>query len=716
MAGDAPFWGPFAELRERLDGVVDVVDLYDGPVTELYTDVFALRDDIPGYLELARSCGGRVLELGCGTGRVLLALAREGHEVVGVDPSATALTHLSTLLEAEPAGTRDRVTLVEGDATRLSLGETFPLVILGGLTWTLFDDAVAQAVLERAALHLAPGGVFVFDYPVFHWEAADSWDSQVISLTLPYDGGEATCLIGARSGDERSHLVTNSYWCLPGPDGGVRHYLEAKRVAVVDEPALDATLARHGLTVRARHAAPLEEGVCDRHVVECVLDARRAYPLWHPYTPGSVPPEAFTMLRGGDGTRVRDASGTEYVDMAGGLWSTQCGLGHPRIVEAVAAQIQRLSYGTLFAGRSNEPALLLARRLAALAPAELPWVYLTGSGSESVELGLKIARLHGRLRGEDERTEILYLDHAYHGSFFGSMSVSGVLEEAGAVGPLLPGTAAVPAPVPWLRPADRSDEDFVGECVAALEEALVERSGRVAGFILEPVLGSAGVVPLPAAYVHEARRLCREHGALLLVDEVATGFGRTGRWFACEHWGLEPDVLMLGKGINSGYLPLGAVLFSEEVAGVLRQSPTGLIHGSSHNGNPVCCAAALATIDVLEEEELVARAARVGDLFRRKLEALLELPAAGAVRGVGLMLGLELRQEDGSRATPLQAATVNAALQRTGVLAYPESAGLVFMPALTVGEPEIDTTVAALQGILSGMRLRDGEVHGAAQP
>jgi adenosylmethionine-8-amino-7-oxononanoate aminotransferase len=433
-----------------------------------------------------------------------------------------------------------------------------------------------------------------------------------------------------------------------------------------------------------------------------------AYPLWHPHVPLNAMEARVTTLVEGKGCKVKDNRGKEYIDASGGLWNIACGLGNAEINQAISDQLERLAYGTLFAWRGNEPALELAKELAAMAPSPLQWVYLTGSGSESVELSIKIARLYSQLRGKAEDKEIVYLDESYHGTFFGSMSVSGLSQQK-EVGPLLPGVSSISTPNPDRCPPGMSYVDFALSCAKELEDKASK--GGVAAFIAEPVIASAGVIVPPVEYFRRIEEICRRFGILLILDEVATGFGRTGRWFAAEHYNLHPDILLLSKGLTSGYLPLGAVLFSREIGELFMKHGAGLCHGSTNNGHPVCCAAALASIRVIRKDRLVERSAEMGQYFRARLEELADLPVFGGVRSLGLMLGLVLRQDDGTPASLMQRFHAFLTLKEQGVLAYLVGSTLAFCPAFVITSEEIDTVVLRLRQVLSSVSFRGGKVE-----
>jgi putrescine aminotransferase len=435
------------------------------------------------------------------------------------------------------------------------------------------------------------------------------------------------------------------------------------------------------------------------------------YALAHPFSPLTLGGDAANpvlMLTDGHGCTVRDSEGREYVDAGGGLWCTHVGLGNPEIIDAITAQLHRLSYGSLFMGRSNAPAVELASLLRSMAPNALHWVYLTGSGSESTELALRLAVLYQLLSGHKERNKIVYLDESYHGSFAGSISVSGLIPLRELYQQGQPVNMSIPAPNALRCPPGQSYAEFAVACADALEEKA--RQGDVAAFIVEPVLGSAGIVIPPPEYFERISAVCKQYEILLIVDEVATGFGRTGRWFACEHFGLEPDVLLLAKGINSGYLPLGAVLFSKVIGDTLTKRGVPVMHGSTYNGHPVSCASALANLEIMRRDGLIERSASVGAYFKRALETLKDMACVGEVRGLGLMLAVVLLQEDGTPATIMQMLAVMKKMQQLGILVHIEKCTMLFCPSLIITEAEIDRIVAAIRQVLSAVRLTAGEV------
>jgi putrescine aminotransferase len=291
------------------------------------------------------------------------------------------------------------------------------------------------------------------------------------------------------------------------------------------------------------------------------------------------------------------------------------------------------------------------------------------------------------------------------------MTISALIPLKEYFEPMLPGTSSIPTPNSLRCPPNMPYSEFALSCADALEEKAA--SGSVAAFIVEPVLGSAGVVIPPAAYFQRIEQICRKHKILLVLDEVATGFGRTGRWFAAEHYELRPDVLLLSKGMNSGYLPLGAVLFSAEIGETFAKSNFPLLHASTYNGHPACCAAAIANLNLMRRDRLVERAAESGRYFEERLRLLLHLPIVKEIRAIGLMVAVVLIQEDGTPAVPTQIYQLYSALLQAGILGYMGLSSLIFCPALVITHQQIDTVVERLHAVLTGVSLHSGNVERA---
>jgi adenosylmethionine-8-amino-7-oxononanoate aminotransferase len=307
--------------------------------------------------------------------------------------------------------------------------------------------------------------------------------------------------------------------------------------------------------------------------------------------------------------------------------------------------MERLDH-VLFAGVTHEPAVRLASRLAAIAPEGLSRVFFSDNGSTAVEVALKMSLQCRRNLGREERTGFVCLDHGYHGDTTGCMSVSGVEAFLRAFRPILFPARRVPAPYCYRCPLGKTYPKCGVSCVDALGDALREGGETIAAVILEPLLlGAGGMIVYPPEYLSRAAALAREHGAHLILDEVATGFGRTGTMFACEQAGVSPDFLCLSKGLTGGTMPLAATLTTAEVYNSFLGGPDSgktFYHGHTYTANPVGCAAALASLDLLEEEELVDRVERLAPRLAEGVRELAGLPLVGDVRGIGMVAALEL--------------------------------------------------------------------------
>jgi adenosylmethionine-8-amino-7-oxononanoate aminotransferase/SAM-dependent methyltransferase len=705
----SPYWGVFEALLNDASAGAREVRPYHGVAAQLYDQLNAQHWDDTEYTKLAAECGGPVLDLGCGTGRVSLELATSGHNVVALDLSEEMLALFRSKLYSVAPQVRNRVTILCDNAATVRLDKQFKLVLLLNFTLGLMSPDEQVSVLRSAVEHLTANGIFAFDYMTILDRNAPSLAGNPIDREFSLAGRPLAARLGVKYMEEIRSLVANVAW-NDSKNGVGGPALMSLPVRTFEPAEIDQLLADAGLVLIRRRSEDFDDFAVRRTLVTCGRRSLADHPLWHPYHGQTDVPWAEITLTEGSGCEVADSQGKRYLDASGGLWSVSCGLGRTEIVEAVTTQLQRLSYGTLFMGRSNLPAVELAQRLVSLTKAPLDHVYLTGSGSESVELAIKLARTFFELGARHTKKGILYFEASYHGTFFGSIGVSGLAPEQRVFEPGLPGLCAMPTPLPQTCPDRMTYEQHADRCANVFERMLDQASDNIAAFIFEPVLGSAGVIIPPKAYFERIQRACRNHNVLLIADEVATGCGRTGRWFASEHYGLRPDMMLLGKGINSGYLPLGAVVFSTEIAQRLVDAKTGIVHGSSHNGNPACCSAALATLNILQRDGLVDRARDMGTFFVERLRENAGVPGLGSVRGVGLMIFAGLRDDDGSAANLVQVLAICEELQRRGVLVHPALDGVMFFPPFVITHDQIDMIVSSLVGVLRDFQLVEGTV------
>ncbi|MBE0569017.1 MAG: adenosylmethionine--8-amino-7-oxononanoate transaminase [Deltaproteobacteria bacterium] len=367
---------------------------------------------------------------------------------------------------------------------------------------------------------------------------------------------------------------------------------------------------------------------------------------WHPYTQMSAlaadPP---LRIERAEGLFLIDAEGNRYYDAISSWWCVVHGHGHPRIREAAARQMERLDH-VLFAGVTHEPAERLSERLVAIAPEGLSRVFFSDNGSTAVEVALKMSLQYWRNAGRPEKTGFVCLDRGYHGDTTGCMSVSGVEAFLSAFRPILFPARRVPAPYCYRCPAGKAHPGCDAACLRFLEEALAEGAGKVAAVILEPLLLAAGgMVVYPPEYLAGAARLARSFDAQLIVDEVATGFGRTGTMFACERAGVSPDFLCLSKGLTSGTIPMAATLTTERVFDAFLGDPDSgktFYHGHTYAANPIGCAIALASLDLFEENELMEHVGAIAPRLGEAARSFAALPGVGDVRHLGLVAALEM--------------------------------------------------------------------------
>jgi adenosylmethionine-8-amino-7-oxononanoate aminotransferase len=415
------------------------------------------------------------------------------------------------------------------------------------------------------------------------------------------------------------------------------------------------------------------------------------------------------MVRG-EGSTVYDSEGNGYLDAQGGLGLVNIGYGRKELSQVAARQMDELMYYHTYFHFSNDAAVRLAARLAAIAPAGLGKVFFTLGGAEAVESAAKLARLHARAKGRQHGDKIICLDQAYHGNTFGALSATGMAKPKELFGPLVPGFLHIPAPDRFDGPYGYDDPE-AGRKYAALLEARILSEGpeTVAAFLAEPILGVGGTIVPPDDYWRHVRAICDKYGILWIADEVMAGFGRTGKLWAVEHYGAVPDVICTAKGLTSGYLPLGAILIRDSVIAAIAEADLPFTHGFTYAGHPVACAVARANIDIMENERLAERAAAVGAHLMDRFQAKAN-PYVADVRGKGLMIGIELVKGPGSRERiPGLAFAVEAAAFKEGVITgvAPYREALALTPPLVLTEAEADRIVDVLDRAIraEGARL-----------
>lgn len=363
-------------------------------------------------------------------------------------------------------------------------------------------------------------------------------------------------------------------------------------------------------------------------------DARRGHPL----------------ITHGDGVTLYDSEGKEYLDGCGGPFVVTIGHGVSEIADAMRAQAERVAYAHSMKF-VTEPLLEISRRVTALAPPGLDRVFWVGSGSEATEAALRIARAYHIARGNASRWKVIGRWGSYHGMTLGSMAMGGRPEARRQFTPYLADFPHIPPAYCYRCPWGKSYPQCGIDCAESLEQVIRhEGPENVSAFIAEPMLGSfMGVTVPPPEYFPRIREICDRYGILMIADEVVTGFGRTGKPFAIQHWGTTPDLLTMGKGITSGYAPLAGVLVHDRVSDAIAKGPSPTLGGHTYGANPVACAAAVAVLDYLEKHNLFDRVERLGALLFARAAMLLELPMVGDIRGKGLLMGIELVMDKATR-------------------------------------------------------------------
>jgi putrescine aminotransferase len=364
----------------------------------------------------------------------------------------------------------------------------------------------------------------------------------------------------------------------------------------------------------------------------CCQNALMPGAFLHPFAKPTR--DQFITIARGEGALLWDADGNELVDAMASLWYCQVGHGRREIAESVAQQISTIEAYSCFDPFTNAAADALAERIAALTPIPDARVFFGGSGSEAVDSAMKLARLTHVLAGQPERRLIISRVRGYHGTNYGGTSAQGIAPNREGYGELLADVVQVP-----------SDD------VEALSVLMAEQSDRVAAVITEPVQGAAGVFPPAEGYLAETRRLCDQHGALLIFDEVITGFGRMGTWFAAEHYGVTPDLTTFAKGVTSGYQPLGGVIVGHRVREALEADPDFILrHGYTYSGHPAACAAGLTNLDIIEREGLLDAAVEMGARLEAGLRSLEADGAFDHLRGDVAIFGAAMRADQNAMA------------------------------------------------------------------
>jgi len=437
------------------------------------------------------------------------------------------------------------------------------------------------------------------------------------------------------------------------------------------------------------------------HTTEQLRALDRQY-LWHPFTHMKqwLADEPL-IIAGADGMYLIDSDGNRYLDGVSSLWCNVHGHRVSEIDAAIRAQLDKVAHSTML-GLASEPAILLGERLMQIVPRSLKRVFYSDSGATATEVAFKLAAQYWFNIGRKEKCEFVGFAEGYHGDTVGAMSVGRMPAFHAPHFPML--FRAHFCPSPYVYRSDTPDDPRAvkKKCLDALERLLEAHGQRIAAVCIEPIVqGAGGIIVQPEGFLRDVRRITAAHDVLLIADEVATGFGRTGRMFACEHEGVEPDLMCTAKGISGGYLPLAATFASQRIFEAFLGEPwegKTFFHGHTYTGNPLACAAALASLELFEKNQLVSRVAnsRLGEM----LSPVRELPQVGEVRQKGFMVGIELVADRAMR-RPFDprmrvGAQICAKIRKRGVIIRPLGDVLVLMPPLAVSEMQLQILVDAV--------------------
>ena len=427
------------------------------------------------------------------------------------------------------------------------------------------------------------------------------------------------------------------------------------------------------------------------------LEAKDKKYLWHPFTQmQDWEKEDILVIQKGKGVYLQDSRGRWYLDGVSSLWCNVHGHQVPTLDKAIRDQLKQVAHST-FLGLSNVPAIQLAEKLVHIAPPGLSRVFYSDSGSEAVEIALKMAFQYWRHKGHPEKQKFIKLTNAYHGDTLGSVSVGGMDLFHEIFKPLLFETYSVPSPYRYRWPAGSNPEQVKEESLAEMERVLAEHHQEIAALIMEPLMqGAAGMIDQPSGYISRARELTKRYNVLLIFDEVATGFGRTGRMFASDHEKVTPDLLAVAKGLTGGYLPLAATLATEKVyeafLGDYSEFKT-FFHGHTYTANPLACRVALASLELFDQKNVLKKLEPKIQWLTKRLQDFYHLPSVGDIRQAGMMVGIELvrnrQSKEPFRPEEKMGIRVIQRARKKGAILRPLGNVIVLMPPLAMTQKEL---------------------------
>ncbi|MCL4270879.1 MAG: aspartate aminotransferase family protein [Anaerolineales bacterium] len=432
-------------------------------------------------------------------------------------------------------------------------------------------------------------------------------------------------------------------------------------------------------------------------------DKKQLHPVYHPKSHANP-----LVIEKGEGVWLHLTDGRKILDGMAGLWNVNAGYGREELAKAAYDQMMNLAFTSNFSGMTNLPSIQLAEKLAGFAYEGLNSTFFTSGGSEANDSAFKTARYYWKRKGKPTKYKVIARKGAYHGVTMSATFATGLEKYHTMFGPAVDGFAHIPAPNPYRYEGDIKPGETVGQAAArALEEAILrEGADTVAAFIAEPVMGVGGVIIPPDDYFPLARQICDKYEVLLIADEVITGFGRTGEWFALKHWNIKPDILSFAKAITSGYAQLGGIQISDEIRETMESAADteAYMHGYTYSGHAMACAVGLKNIEIMERENFPQRARDLGKRLLDGLKSLSEFSFVGDVRGLGLVCGVEIvSNKETKAADPAMTMKIFKAAEANGLRTRPLGNTLAFSPPISINEDEVDEIVKRLGAAMDGI-------------
>ena len=425
-------------------------------------------------------------------------------------------------------------------------------------------------------------------------------------------------------------------------------------------------------------------------------DFKQLHPTYHPKTHANP-----LVIERGEGVWLYTTDGQKILDGMAGLWNVNAGYGREDLAQAAYDQMKKLAFTSGFSGMTNLPSIELADKLASFAYEGLNSTMFTSGGSEANDSAFKTARYYWKRKGKPGKYKVIARKGSYHGVTLAATFATGLEKYHTMFGPAVEGFVHIPAPYSYRFDGELKAGETVGQAAArALEEAILrEGEDTVAAFIAEPVMGVGGVIVPPDDYFPLVRAICDKYAVLFISDEVITGFGRTGEWFALKHWNVKPDILSFAKAITSGYAQLGGIQLSDEIRETMESAADteAFMHGYTYAGHAMACAVGLKNLEIMEREDYPRRAREMGKRLAEGFETLKEFPFVGEVRGLGLIFGVEIvSNKETKAADPALATRIFKAAQERGLRSRPLGNTLAFSPPLAIHEEEVDEIVKRL--------------------